>query len=80
MQPNHLLALTLVCALIWSPLIVLRAVRFLDLLVSTELLNLRMYWLQRKLHYQLCRLIKEMDPQMPLPDFRFVRIQDRARP
>lgn len=53
------------------------AAEALVLLLQIELLNVRLYVAQRKMHFQLCKDAKVMG--WPAPSFKFVRIQDRGK-
>lgn len=54
--------------------------QLIELRVRLEMLNLRMYLIQRKMHLELCRMIRKEWPNAPVPTFRFVRIENRNGP
>ena len=49
----------------------------LVLMLQIELLNVKLYVAQRKMHRQLCKDAKAMG--WPKPPFKFVRLQNRGR-
>ena len=79
LSPGCMLVALLTVLAIFYPKDAENAALALELFLRLELMNLRMYLMQRKLHRQLSKQMREGWGAEP-PPFRFVRIQDREQP